>query len=82
MGNVFSIGGATPPGQPVEDIVELLERLLEEAKAGDIRGIAYAISLNNGCKATGWEEADGSRDPLCTAIGILQHRYLAGLLDD
>lgn len=43
-----------PPGQPNPATVELLEQLLDEAKAGRITGIAYATCGALDYTGTGW----------------------------
>lgn len=49
MSNVKQLPGApTPVSEPVPETVELIERLLERAKAGDIRSVAVAYTLNGG----------------------------------
>jgi len=77
---VVAFKNSIPPGQPNPDMVETIERLLEDAKSGELRGFAYA-AFKNGClTVTGWEGSDGSRHPLSSAIAMLQHRYTAALL--
>lgn len=70
------IGDANP------EIVETLERLLEEAKSGELRGIAYAACKVGDVTATGWNGSDGSRHPLSTAIAVLNSRYSRALYED
>lgn len=53
--NVISLRGATVPGSREPDplVVSLLERLLEEARAGMVHGIGYAVVCDENL-ATGW----------------------------
>ena len=36
------------------DLISSLERLLAEAKTGEIQSIVYALSFENGCTGNGW----------------------------
>lgn len=61
--------------------IDLLERLLDEAKAGLICGVAYAIVRPDGNVTNGWEGINGTLFPMGYAISILQHRYFAACLE-
>lgn len=82
MSKVVAFRECIPPGEVNPDLVADLERLLEDAKAGQLRGIAYATTLTTGAAATGWCGSDGARHPLAGAIMMLHHRYGAALLED
>ena len=55
MSKVVSLRGMDlpEPGKPVEPLVSQLERLLEQAKSGEIHGISYAISFADAATASG-----------------------------
>lgn len=74
--------GTALPGQPDEALVALLERLLEDARSGDLRAIAYATVRAGGAVGTGWDGGRGTRDPLSTAISILGVRYPLAVLEE
>ena len=76
---VISFKGGTPiaPDAPSQDVIEVLETLLERAKAGRIRGIAYAYAETDNV-GNGWAGAPGAYHPMSTAIFGLQTRW--GLL--
>lgn len=78
--SVVAFKGSIPPGQPNPDMVETLEGLLEQAKSGELRGIAYATIRTGDVTGTGWEGSDGSRHWLSSAILMLHHRYAAALV--
>jgi hypothetical protein len=66
--------------EPVPQVVAFIERLLERAKAGDVRAIAVAYIRSNGHPADGW---DRDADPdlvyrLHSAIACL----MGGFTDD
>lgn len=81
MNKVTPIYGGHVPGEPVDDVIEVLEDLLARAKAGDLTGIAYALTEKDGKQGTGWVGAAGTRHPLGTALMMLNHRYSQGLLE-
>lgn len=68
------------PGEANPDMVATIERLLEQAKSGELRGFAYATFAIGDITGTGWEGSDGSRHPISSAIAMLQHRYTEALL--
>lgn len=71
----------TLDGEPDTDIIDKLERLLERAKSGDIRAFAYAVVQRQNVLATGWEGTAGTRCTLASSVGILNARYLEGLME-
>ena len=81
MANVVAFGEKTVPGEPVAEIVETLEMLLAQAKAGDIRALAYAITRASSV-STGWDGDAGPKYELAAAIMALQHRYTASFMHD
>jgi hypothetical protein len=82
--NVFRIGGAVLPGEAHEGVVEILEKLLEEAKAGLIIGIAYTVVHPDAGAGepvnTGWGGGPGSRWPLFCGTRLLDMRYAAQVI--
>ena len=81
MSNIVAFKDTILAGDPCPEIVETLERLLAEAKSGDLRGIAYAACKIGDVTATGWDGADGARHPLSTAIAVLSSRYSRALYE-
>lgn len=81
MTNVVVMGGGPQPGEPDPDVIAILERLLEQARAGNMRAIGYAAVYGQSM-ATGWAGGAGTRDTLASSIMILGHRYAAALLDN
>jgi hypothetical protein len=67
------------PDEPYAGVVETLERLLADAKSGNLRAIAYAVVRTQNVQATGWDGAAGTRHPMSGAIMILAHRYAEAL---
>ena len=64
-----------PPGAANPDMVKTLERLLDEAKRGEIIGFAYATALPNDSQGSGWEGTAAASHQLLTAVTMLHHRY-------
>jgi hypothetical protein len=80
--NVIGFRGVALPGQPVANVVDLLKDLLARAEAGDIRGVAYAVTHDGGAYGTGWEAEYGQRNDIAAAIMALNNRYAQALGDD
>lgn len=78
---VVALRGEVLPTEPVPDVVETLERLLAEAKAGHIRGIAYAVAttLAGEGTGTGWDMAGGQKHVMAAAVMMLHHRFAEAL---
>lgn len=74
MSNVVAFQDCIPPGEANPEIVADLERLLSEAKAGDLIGLAYC-TIRDDSKGTGWNGNAGTRDAMGMAIAMLFHRY-------
>lgn len=80
VAEISTIHGGRVPGVPSASVIDDLERLLGDAKAGRLIGFAYATANQDGSQGTGWAGEAGTRHPLGSAIMMLFHRYSAGLL--
>ena len=78
MSNVVAIAGAIVPGVPDIDTIAEIERLLSQAKAGEVVAIAHATVLANGNTRSGWA-GGASIIPLGFSIGNLMHRFFTGV---
>lgn len=58
-----------------EHIVEHLERLLEQAKSGEITGFAYAVVFETAAQATFWRGR--TWESVAAAVGTLHHRVFS-----
>lgn len=81
MAEIRAIHGGSIPGKADADIVETLERLLDEARQGDITAIAYAVVRPDEI-GTGWTGGAGTRDGIGMAISLLAARYPLSVLGD
>lgn len=78
MAEIIPIKGGPDPRGPVPELIEDLEELLERAKSGELRAIAYAL-VTEATLSTGWTGSAGTRWTLYAAAGILHQRYLDAL---
>jgi hypothetical protein len=81
MNNVIKLREETLPDEPDADLIAKLEELLEMAKSGQLRGMAYATVKSQLVLGTGWSGTAGTRYPLSGAIGMLHTRYFNALLE-
>lgn len=81
MTNVVRFGNETLPDEPDEEIIATLEKLLEDARSGELRAIAYGTIRRNSVVGTGWAGVAGTRFPLGAVIGMLSTRYHSVLLE-
>jgi hypothetical protein len=79
MTKVVAIHGVTLDGEADPGVVEELERLLDLARSGELRGFAYATAQAQDVSGTGWAGANGSRHMLSSAIMMLSYRYAEAL---
>lgn len=63
---------------PDKEVIKVIENLLQRAKEGDIKAIAYVVMTDNGEVGSAWEGAIGSKFPIGYGIALLQHRYFYG----
>ena len=69
MGDVKTIDGTTPLGQPCLKTIAELEKLLERAKKGEIRSLAVAATLTDHHFFTTWEVEDSTAQ----LLGAVNH---------
>ena len=62
------------------ELIAELEKLLDEAKSGEIYGLAYATVQKRSCTGSGWVGLEGQQNSMSTAIMRLYHRYAFELL--
>lgn len=61
-------------GQPQQDLIVALERLLEAAKTGEIQAVAFAIINDDRAVSTAWKGGFVSNE-LMAAVAWLYFRY-------
>lgn len=78
MSNVHLMpGGAVPENEPVPGAIELLERLLAQAKSGELRAVAVAVCVGHRRVITDWH-SNNEYFTLIGGVGWLHHRMLEG----
>lgn len=78
---VVAVHGGRDPSKPYDDLVKDLEELLEEAKRGDLIGMAYCTVRSNNDIGSGWAGAAGTKHQLSSGILCLSNRYAHALVD-
>ena len=82
--NVVRIGGDTVlPNEADPYLIETLQQLLEHAKSGELRGVAYATvyGRDNGSVGTGWSGGAGTQHVLSTGVSMLQIEYTRSMME-
>ena len=68
-------------GSPINDsVVALLEKYLEQARRGEINGIAVALSRPNGAINSFWSSTD-AQHKVMAAIACLQWEYARDMME-
>lgn len=72
------------PGQTNQELIEMLERRLAEAKNGNILAMAFACVTCDMRLSTGWSDAGlaVTGNNLLAGIALLQHRVAKASLGD
>jgi hypothetical protein len=78
---IKAIHGAIIKGQPDPEIVSLLERLLEKAKSGDIRALAYATHDGDDLVMFGWEHGSFFHH-MVASVSMLNHAVISSRLEN
>lgn len=82
--NVIGLRDASyvPPGSPDPQLVSKLEGYLEQAKRGEIDGVAIAVSRPNGRVATDFNLGmEAATFRVVAATGLLHHDVCAAMND-
>ena len=64
--------------EPCRDVIDLLERLLEEARAGEIIGLSVAYVEGNNLHTSAFASGYASSDVMMLAVHHLHTRITAG----
>jgi hypothetical protein len=75
MTTVVSLRGDIPPGDVYEDAIDMLERYLGWARAGEITSVAIAVVKDGHSRiGTEWASAPGDTFMLTAAVTTLHAR--------
>lgn len=80
MAEIVPISGDTvckEIGLPQPEIIERLEGLLADARAGRVQGLGLAVIGPQGDMTTGWAGSNVERAYLVAGIALLYHRVMA-----
>ena len=80
--NIIPLGRVTATNEPVQDIIDALEDLLERARAGEIRTLAYAHIDGGAVSTTGWVSGTVDAGLLVGAIARLQYNACKAWSED
>lgn len=86
--NIRHLSAATKPTLPVdEDLIQGLQALLDEARKGNVQGIAYITVRTNGVGhyetvGTGWRGHLGGAHIMLGGLQVLNQRLLAEISED
>lgn len=70
------------PGEADAELVEALESLVDRAKRGEIKAVAWAGVTGNDHLVTGWDGAGGTVFSLGSAVMCLQSRFADFIMED
>lgn len=86
---VVALPGCSIPnhfGEPISEIVDLLEMLLEKARAGELVALAYGSVerySSTDLRATySWAHGTGAKDSMIKAVAMMNHNIIDRLSGD
>lgn len=75
---ILAIGDCMPDTkESCKDVIAFLESLLEQARAGEVIGIAYAFVRGNDAVANGWISGRADRHDMISGVSLLQYRIVS-----
>jgi hypothetical protein len=83
VNKIVSITDGSPiglPGDPDEEIVDLLKRCLTRAKSGEISQIAISWVTPAGSIGNTWRTGDNRNFGLSASIALLNHEFQTSIL--
>jgi hypothetical protein len=81
MAEVHRLTNAGPIVEPVAEIIEELEKLLAEARAGEIKGFAYFLVDGADCVGTNWVSGCARCNDMVAGVARLHHTILGAALE-
>lgn len=79
MSNIHKLPGAEAlPLEPVPETIQVLERMLERAKAGEVRSVAMVATRGNRDVVTDWSN-NNEFFALMGGVDWLKHRMLCAI---
>jgi hypothetical protein len=85
LAEIIALGEVRPPtGNPVSEVVDELEKLLEKAKNGDILGLLFAYVESNESVITGLVPGVANCHLMMSGASIVQHAVASAIyhMDD
>ena len=83
MTNVISLQpDGILPNEPLQSLVETLEDMLERARSGDLRGMAWVEWNAQDLLTRHWDYAPGGAFPISAGISMLAMEHTQYLSDD
>ncbi len=79
MSNVKSIHGTSVPGQPVPEVVDLLEDMLEEARSGSLRSVAM-VGVKESNEVLTYYHSEDNFFTLLGGVACLQSRLTLAVI--
>lgn len=82
MSNVTALPGVQPQSFVNQEAIEMLEKVVERLKSGEVVGIAYATINPSGLGTNGWLAPSGMGNHLFSSLARMQHLMLASAGDE
>ena len=71
----------TPPGEPHEGVIEVLEKTLAEAREGKVSAVSMAIVTDDDKLKNRWAGRGASTWSLMASIRFLEQQYIRACLE-
>lgn len=77
MTNIHAMPGIVPQSLINSKAVDMVERVLERLKSGEVVGVAYVAVKPTGTSTSGWNCPSGMGNRLFAGIARMQHDMLS-----
>ena len=66
---------------PDQNVIDAIKRLLNEARTGEIQGIAYVVMLDDKCTANGWSGMNKNNMAMIAELEIVKTEIINEYVD-
>lgn len=77
MSNITALPGVQPQSVVNKDAIEMVEKVLDRLRSGELVGIAYVTVKPNGTSTSGWNCPSNMGNHLFAGIARVQHDMIS-----
>lgn len=74
-------GASFRPAEPCEEVIKFLAEYLEEARRGEITGVAISVVRPIGSVTTDWAPGTAEQLVMLAGVTVLKHKIVSAIQD-